>query len=235
VPADGFFGPSPKNENLPVFNGFPTFPSLPPSRQQIRLSAPPIPCWYGQRLHPSHHAAEQPPRQMALGQRQPVVARVLDRPAAGLHQPLRCKLVSDQFLDLLRRLQPPPEAARRRCMSSAISRWRRDSAVSTGGNSPASKPPKPLVQHAHFNRPSRWPIAVRGWSARSRRSCRRTITVFPRRIPTGGVFRDRGARPWVLKALLVSVGTGRNVREPGANGAPMSNEAPPQTDEMYFR
>ncbi len=34
------------------------------------------------------HAGKQPPRQMALRQHQPVVARVFDEPSAGLHQPL---------------------------------------------------------------------------------------------------------------------------------------------------
>jgi len=91
VPAVGFFGPSHENENwkLPVFNSsLDTSPSLPPSRQQIRLSAPPLPCRYGQCLHPSQRAVEQPSSQMALGQQQPVVACVLDQPATGLHQPL---------------------------------------------------------------------------------------------------------------------------------------------------
>jgi hypothetical protein len=52
---------------------FSAVPATPPhpyfcSRQQIRLSALPLPCPYGQRLHPSQHAIEQPPRQLALGQ-----------------------------------------------------------------------------------------------------------------------------------------------------------------------
>jgi len=38
--------------------------------------------------NPSHHHPEQPPRQTAFRQHQPVVPRVLDQPAAGLHQPL---------------------------------------------------------------------------------------------------------------------------------------------------
>ena len=35
-----------------------------------------------------YHSRKQPPCEMALGQHQPVVPRVLDEPAAGLHHPL---------------------------------------------------------------------------------------------------------------------------------------------------
>ena len=38
--------------------------------------------------NPSRHAPEQPPGRMALGQHQPAMPRMLDEPAARLHQPL---------------------------------------------------------------------------------------------------------------------------------------------------
>ena len=41
-----------------------------------------------QRRDLPQHAGEQPPRQMALRQQQPVVPGMLDEPSAGLHQPL---------------------------------------------------------------------------------------------------------------------------------------------------
>ena len=47
-----------------------------------------LPARQRQRPDPVQHVTEQPPVQMPLGQQQPVVARVLDQPAAGLHQPL---------------------------------------------------------------------------------------------------------------------------------------------------
>ena len=41
-----------------------------------------------QRRDLPQHAGKQPPRQMPLGQQQPVVARMLDQPPAGFYQPL---------------------------------------------------------------------------------------------------------------------------------------------------
>src|ERR1019366_595167 len=58
-------------------------------------------------LRSAHHAPEQPPGQVALRQHQPVVPRVLDQPAAGLHQPLLQAGQGPTF-DLLRQHQPPP-------------------------------------------------------------------------------------------------------------------------------
>ena len=47
-----------------------------------------LPARQRQRPDPVQHVAEQPAVQMPLGQQQPVIPRVLDQPAAGLHQPV---------------------------------------------------------------------------------------------------------------------------------------------------
>ena len=60
--------------------------------------------------NPSHHRPEQPPRQMAFRQQQPVVPRVLHQPAAGLHQPL-LQTGQRPVVDSLRQHQSPPQVA----------------------------------------------------------------------------------------------------------------------------
>jgi hypothetical protein len=47
-------------------------------------------CWQGQQFNPSQHGPEEPPRQMALGQQQPLIAGVFHQAPARLHEPLFC-------------------------------------------------------------------------------------------------------------------------------------------------
>ena len=61
---------------------FPPSPGLVPLRRRT-LSG-----WHRQTLNPPHHASKQAPRQMALGQHQPVVTGMLHQPPARLHEPL---------------------------------------------------------------------------------------------------------------------------------------------------
>jgi hypothetical protein len=68
--------------------------------------------------NPSHQHCEQPPREMALGQHQPVVPRVLDQTTASLHQallqagqlPVLGKLAPDGAVPLAQ-ITPPPAAS----------------------------------------------------------------------------------------------------------------------------
>ena len=86
-----------------------TCPSFPPAP-----GLPPCPVLAGgrrQRYDPAHHAPEQPPRQAALRQKQPVMAALPTNRPPVFHQPLlqACRrLVADRIWQH----QPPPETPR---------------------------------------------------------------------------------------------------------------------------
>ena len=90
-------------------------------------------CWRRQRLDPAHHASEQPARQMALRQHQPIIPAVFHQPSARLHEPLP-QAGQRPLLDPLRQhhlLRPhlhQPAGARR-----AQPRPRRDRLAAHGG------------------------------------------------------------------------------------------------------
>ena len=95
-PGSASFQAGPQTPIRPSPHSFARFASLP---RPIRCASA--------TLRSAHHAPEQPPGQVALRQHQPVVPRVLDQPAAGLHQPLLQAGQGPTF-DLLRQHQPPP-------------------------------------------------------------------------------------------------------------------------------
>ncbi len=81
---------NPKGRNRPSFKTcFPHFAAscLFPRESPIRSSARLL-GWQGQRGDPLHPASKKSPHQVALGQRQPLMAGVLDRSATRPHQPL---------------------------------------------------------------------------------------------------------------------------------------------------
>ena len=67
-----------------------------------------LPGRHCQRINPPYHAPEQPPREMTLGQHQPVVPPVFHQPAAGLHQAL-LQAAQRPVVNPPRQHQPPPE------------------------------------------------------------------------------------------------------------------------------
>jgi hypothetical protein len=64
--------------------------------------------WRRQHRDLPQHAGKQPPRQMPFGQQQPVVARMLDEPSTGLHQPL-LQAGQRPLPDPRGQRQPPPQ------------------------------------------------------------------------------------------------------------------------------
>ena len=79
-----------KSLEVPHFKQFPRHPSVPfpPSPGLVPLRRRTLSGWHRQTLNPPHHASKQAPRQMALGQHQPVVTGMLHQPPARLHEPL---------------------------------------------------------------------------------------------------------------------------------------------------
>jgi len=107
-------------------------------------------CWRRQRLDPARHASEQPARQMALRQHQPVVPGILDQPAAGPHQPL---------LQTRRRPVVAPLRQRRR--------FRPHIHQPAGARRPQSRPHRDrLAVHRGKGRGWLWDAPGRGWSTR---------------------------------------------------------------------
>jgi len=115
-------------------------PSLPPFK--LRLSG-----WHRQRRGalwaPPHHRPEKPPRQVTLRQQQPVVACVLEQPAARLHQSLlqagQRPVADPQRQHRAQRAPPATGSPGGRRSGSAIAapRW-----AGTDGNSIASSSPR---------------------------------------------------------------------------------------------
>lgn len=62
-----------------------TIPSSALSPPKSVRSAAGLSGWQGQQLDPPYHGPKQPPREMTLGQQQPVVSGALHQPAARLH------------------------------------------------------------------------------------------------------------------------------------------------------
>ena len=79
-----------KSLEVPHFKQFPRHLSVPfpPSPGLVPLRRRTLSGWHRQTLNPPHHASKQAPRQMALGQHQPVVTGMLHQPPARLHEPL---------------------------------------------------------------------------------------------------------------------------------------------------
>jgi len=67
-----------------------------------------LPRCQGQKGDPPHHASKQSPRQVTLGQEEPVVAGLLDQTSAGLYQPL-LQAGERPVLDPLGQHQPSPQ------------------------------------------------------------------------------------------------------------------------------
>ena len=91
--AHGGASPAPyrykKTRNWLILRQILRQPHVPsPSFDQFVCQPPALSGRHRQRIDAPDHAHEQPPREMALGQHQPVVPRMLDQPAASLHQPL---------------------------------------------------------------------------------------------------------------------------------------------------
>lgn len=64
------------------------------------IIAHPLPSRHRQCSDPPNHAPEHAPREMALGQHQPVVPGVLNQPVARLHKPLIRKLSDTRNFDV---------------------------------------------------------------------------------------------------------------------------------------
>ncbi len=76
--------PGPKAKTCLIWNPFHGhLPRQLPSIVQIGFALlPGLADWQRQTLHPPQHLAKQPPRKMTLRQEQPIVAGMLDQPAA---------------------------------------------------------------------------------------------------------------------------------------------------------